>query len=137
MFVFKIIDTDQYPDNYSYEVQLQIEIDQTLYDNKGGEAGVIAYIDMLIAGANIVFENEIDTHLSVVHIQLTNIYDNAASPAAAITIQRNFYNYGDWSRDVDSGTEIDLHHALIGREIGGGLAYFDVICNEGWGFGIR
>lgn len=35
-----------------------------------------------------------------------------------------------------SGIQPDLHHALLGKGLGGGIAYLGVICRPDYGFGL-
>jgi len=54
--------TDKYPQLYSYEVDLYIEIDATLYRNQNSDATrTIAYVNALVTAASAIFEKEIDT----------------------------------------------------------------------------
>ena len=54
--------TDKYPQLYSYEVDLYIEIDATLYRNQNSDASrTIAYVNALVTAASAIFEKEIDT----------------------------------------------------------------------------
>jgi hypothetical protein len=39
---------------------------------------------------------------------------------------------GTWHPNVD----VDLHHAMLGNGLGGGIAYLGVLCNENFGFGL-
>ena len=42
--------------DYAFEVDLFIEVDQTLVDSQGGQTQTINYINSLVTGANTVFE---------------------------------------------------------------------------------
>ena len=42
--------------DYTFEVDVFIEVDQTLVDSQGGQTQTINYINSLVTGANTVFE---------------------------------------------------------------------------------
>ena len=41
-----------------------------------------------------------------------------------------------WHYTSPSGVKPDLHHALLGKGLGGGVAYVGVICRPDYGFGL-
>ena len=43
---------------------------------------------------------------------------------------------GNWHYTSPSGVKPDLHHALLAKNLGGGLAYVGVICDSNLGFGL-
>jgi hypothetical protein len=43
---------------------------------------------------------------------------------------------GSWHYASPSGVQPDLHHALLSRNLGGGIAYLGVLCNPNFGFGL-
>ena len=54
--------TDRFPQLYSYEVDLYIEVDKVLFANQGSDGGrTIAYVNALVTAASAIFEREIDT----------------------------------------------------------------------------
>ena len=42
----------------------------------------------------------------------------------------------NWAGNKWSNSKVDLHHALIGKRVGGGVAYVGVVCNKNFGFGV-
>ncbi len=46
------------------------------------------------------------------------------------------YGRTSWHYTSPSGIKPDIHHALLGKHLGGGMAYVGVICNPGVGFGV-
>ena len=86
-------------------------------------------VNAIFTGANTVYEPEIHTHLNVAAIAFTNLYDGAAGTSNALTTMRNsFSGFGH--------TDADLHHALLGNSLGGGIAYVGVLCSQNYGFGL-
>ena len=123
--------TDDYPKSYSYQVNLYLEIDQAFVDNHGSFQAALDYIDLLISAASAIYEKEIDTHLHVVHVQKTNRYDPAKSTTDALSIMRSTFAGSEWHSE-----NVDLHHALLAKDLGGGIAYVGALCNSDYGFGL-
>ena len=80
------------------------------------------------------------SHNSIVHVQaisLSNAYDKANTPLEALNIMSSRFASENWH--YTGGGGIDLHHALLGRDLGGGMAYggdYSVICEPWWGYGV-
>ena len=127
------------PKKYKFHIPLYIEVDSTFVNRQGGLNGAIEYVNFLTSAVNVIIENEIDAHLEVVQVELTHIYDNITTTQAALRAQRlrprdnlagsNYYGIG-------SDDKIILVHALLGRHVGGGIAYIDTICDRKWSFGV-
>jgi len=85
-----------------------------------------------------ILQTEIDTHLHVLHINLNTNYDSAASTSAALTTMRTIFarTGGNWHYTSPSGVKPDLHHALLSKNLGGGIAFIGVICRSDYGFGL-
>ena len=123
--------TDDFPKKYSYQVDVFIEYDSQLVANNGGTtAGVQQYIADLMAGANIIYEKEIDTHLEVSGMLQTNRYDSSGNTSQALDVLRN----ARMGSNFPSGA--NLVHALLGRGLGGGIAYLNALCSTNIGFGV-
>lgn len=125
--------TDNTNYKYSYEVGVYVEVDQTLVNNEGGQAGMSQYIEELFAGMNIIYEKEVDTHLSVTGIAIVTRYDDATSTSAALNVMQSQLTGGNWP---NTSPPSDLAHAILGRGLGGGIAYVGVLCNTGYGTGV-
>ena len=70
-------------------------------------------------------QSEIDTHLNIIHIQSTSLYDQYSSTSQALTAMRNQFSGSSWHYPG-----MDLHTALLGNQMGGGIAYLGVLCSE-------
>jgi hypothetical protein len=99
--------------NYLYQVDLHLDIDyEFVLRNGGALCNVFEYINSLFVAANVLFEKEIMTHLNIVSIRQTDIYDEDDSTDDVLNKMKNAYG----------GVEgIDLHYALIGQKLKGGL----------------
>jgi hypothetical protein len=69
---------------YNFEVDLFIEIDNALIGAMGSLNNAINYVNVMVSAANTVFEKEIDTHLRVTDIVVSNLYDAATSTSQAL-----------------------------------------------------
>ncbi len=75
--------------------------------------------------------NRVSTHLNVHQIATTNVYDNIKSASDGLSIMKKNWAGNKWGYD-----DVDLHHAVLGKDLGGGIAYVGVICNKNYGFGV-
>lgn len=73
--------------------------------------------------------------VNVAHIALTNLYDDLTSNSEAL--KKMLEEYSDpFEWHYKEGNGVDIHHALLGRNVGGGIAYIGTVCNPGYGFGL-
>jgi hypothetical protein len=111
--------------NFDYEVKLFLEIDSVFYTSQG--ANVMNYVDLLVSAANIIYEKEVLTHLTIQHVQIyttgsSDPYNSATSTSNALSIMRNNYrgatNFGGGVGGIDihrlSGKESWWRHCLFG-----------------------
>jgi hypothetical protein len=136
------------PKKYTFHIPLYIEVDSKFVNRQGGINEAIEYVNFLTSAVNIIIENEVDAHLEVIHVEETDIYDNITSTQDALRVQRlrprenlagysNYYGLGDDDNNDDNNDDkIILVHALLGRHVGGGIAYIDTVCDKKWSFGV-
>lgn len=118
--------------SYNYQVDLYLEIDNAFVTKSGGTLQTaLNYINSLVTAANVVYEMEIDTHLHVAVVELNTVYDSSTSTSDALSIMRATYAASSWHT-----AGIDLHHALLGKGLGGGIAYVGVLCRSDYGYGL-
>jgi hypothetical protein len=91
-----------------------------------------------VSATSAIYEREIDTHLNVLHIAKTSIYDNLNSTSDALDLMKSTYNQSDtWHyQDPNTGLEPDLHHGVFYKSMGGGIASLSAICDSYYGFGV-
>ncbi|KAL7499778.1 hypothetical protein ACHAWT_007892, partial [Skeletonema menzelii] len=82
---------------------------------------------------NIILNNEYDLHLNVVQISETNIFDYLGFGTIRDALKLMRETYGG-TVGKDKGAQ--LRHAMLGNELGGGIAFTDAVCDSSWGFGI-
>jgi hypothetical protein len=77
--------------------------------------------------------------LHVLHINLNNNYDTATDTSGALATMRSKFARSasvGWHYTSPDGIKPDLHHALLSKSLGGGIAYVGAICNSDYGFGL-
>lgn len=117
---------------YNYQVDLYMEIDNAFVTRAGGSVtAALNYVNSLVTAANVIYEKEIDTHLHVAVVDLNTNYDATTSTSGALTEMRAIWAAGSWHTQG-----IDLHHALLGKGLGGGIAYVGVLCRSDYGYGL-
>jgi len=119
---------------YSHHVNLSIDIDRYFIEKQGSLENAIEYINVLISAANIVLQHEVDTRLNIVSITEQTFYDELTTTKEALKAQR-LHPRPELEGD-GSDSSIILHHALLGRWLGGGIAFIDSICDKQWGYGV-
>ncbi|KAL7518619.1 hypothetical protein ACHAWX_004271 [Stephanocyclus meneghinianus] len=134
--------TDTFPNKWSYQVDLYIEIDGALVNKHDPNDAVnmpntIAYVNALITAASSIYEVEVDTHLHVLHIAKTTLYDSQTSTSGALDVMYNQYSSQTWHYvEPTTGESPDLHHAILYRSLGGGIAYLGAVCSSYIGYGV-
>ena len=77
--------------------------------------------------------------MNVLHINLNTNYDTATDTSGALATMRSIWARtasAGWHYTSPQGIKPDLHHALLSKALGGGIAYMGVICNSDYGFGL-
>ena len=71
-------------------------------------------------------------------IEETTVYDSINYTPTATSEALNLMRQTDANnaRFGNGSDDIDLHHALLGKNLGGGLAHVGTVCNSVYGFGV-
>jgi hypothetical protein len=111
------------PDNC---VNMYMEADYTIYQNKGSVANATAYITGFFSQVSLLYANE-DVNMVLNELLVWDVVDPYTGPSSSnyLTQFRNYQN-GNYNGD--------LAH-LVGFTGGGGIAYVDVLCNNYYGVG--
>lgn len=111
------------PDNC---VNMYMEADYTIYQNKGSVANATAYITGFFSQVSLLYANE-SVNVVLNELLVWNVADPYTGPSSSnyLTQFRNYLG------GVYNG---DLAH-LVGFTGGGGIAYLDVLCNSYYGVG--
>ena len=118
-----------------FEIDLIVDIDRDLIVQNGGLERAIEYVNFIVSTTNVILTKEFDLHLNVVQISETDIFDNLdggnGTTRDALKKMRQTYQ-----GTVGKNRGAHLRHALLGKELGGGIAFTDTVCNANWGFAI-
>ncbi len=116
-----------------FQIDLIIDIDRELIKQNGGVGKAIEYVNYIVSTTNIILKNEFDLHLNVVQISETTIFKKLefGTIRDALKLMRTTY-----TGTVGKDNGAHLRHALLGKELGGGIAFTDSVCDKNWGFGI-
>lgn len=119
------------------DCRLAIETDYQLFQKIGSSSGVTDYVASLVGAVSDQYLTDVQTTLSIAYL---GIYTTASDPwttpdGPGTTTQmldefRNAWVTNGWP------VAADLAHFLAGAELGGGLAYVDVLCDQLYGFGV-
>ena len=134
---------------HTFQINILIAIDAQFIQLHGGsQTEAIKYINFLITRANQIYEHELGAHLHVVQVDEVTIFDETAHlyrPGGSrsvtglrdgLTVMRKYYMDKGVGTKTINGQTINLVHALLGQEIGGGIAFINTICDSSWGVGF-
>ncbi|MFN0009057.1 MAG: zinc-dependent metalloprotease [Planctomycetota bacterium] len=119
------------------DCRLAIETDYQLYQKFGSVGATTTYVTQMMAAISDQYFTDVQTTLSIEYL---GIYSNAADPwttqdsgGSTNALLDEFRN--DW---VANGWPVpaNLAHFVSGANLGGGIAYLNVLCNSTWGFGV-
>lgn len=113
----------------SYNARIAIETDFEFYQRFGNETAASNYAADLIAFSSITYSDEIDTALSISHI---NIWTTSSDPWSQNSTLCGLFEFGRYWNDNHSGIERTLAHFLSGKNNGGGVAWVGVLCRSGF-----
>ena len=133
-------------DEHTYQINMLIAIDTDFINLHGSRQSAINYINYLISTANLIYEKEFDTHLNIIKIEQVDIFKNAnlirpgpkkvTELRDGLSVMRKHYEGTVGSVRGTNGETVNLVHALIGQELGGGIAFIDTICDSTYGVGF-
>ena len=119
------------------DCRVAVETDYQLFQKFGTVGGVTNYVSGLFSAVSDRYFTDIQTTLSIAYL---GIYTTAADPW---TSQDSGGNSGALLNEfVDAWTpnawpaSANLAHFVSGANLGGGVAYLDVLCNQSFGFGV-
>eukprot|EP00804_Cyclotella_cryptica_P014973 CCRYP_000585-RC/>CCRYP_000585-RC protein AED:0.21 eAED:0.21 QI:277/0.75/0.8/1/0.75/0.8/5/0/555 len=134
--------TDTFPNKWTFQVDLYIEVDDAFVNyhdpsNTANMPNTITYVNALITAISSIYEREVDTHLNVLHISKTSMYNTVGNVAQALQLMESTYGSStNWHYTDPNGQPPDLHHAILYRSLGGGIAYLGTVCNSRLGFAV-
>jgi hypothetical protein len=119
------------------DCRVAIETDYQLFQKFGSIPAATNYITQLMAAVSNQYFTDVQTTLSIAYLGL---YTNAADPWTSQDSGGNASNLldefvGAWAPS-SWPVPANLAHFISGANLGGGIAYIDVLCNQGFGFGV-
>jgi hypothetical protein len=118
------------------DCRLALETDYQLYQVFGSSGALTDYVTALIGAVSAQFVTDVQTTLSIAYLGIHTGSNDGWSA------QDTGGDAGDvldeFRTDWRSGwpATADLAHFLSGANLGGGVAYVDVLCNPNFGFGV-
>lgn len=101
----------------------------------GSLAAATTYVTTLLATVSLVYEKDLDLTLDVGYLNFWTTTDPYTQP----TSNPQLSQFRTWWNTNRSGVSRSLAHLLSGRDLGGGIAYLDVLCHDtsnGYGYSL-
>ena len=116
--------------------RMALETDYQLYADFNDLAAEQTYITQLFAAASARYVEQINTVLQRVYIAYyTNPNDPWVTPDIGGSSVDMLYEFqAAWAGNLPNGA--NLGHFLSGANLGGGVAWLDVLCNPTYGFAV-
>ncbi len=120
------------------DCRLAIETDFQYFQLFASSGAATTYATQLVAALSDRYEQDVQTTLSIAYLGLhTNSNDGWDAPdsptAGTVDLINEFraaWAPSSWPASAD------LAHFLSGAELGGGVAYVNVLCSQSFGFGV-
>ncbi|MCC7012629.1 MAG: hypothetical protein IT454_08720 [Planctomycetes bacterium] len=119
------------------DCQIAIETDYQLYQVFGSTNALTNYVTSLMAAVSDTYATSVQTTVSILQLGVhSNVNDGWTAPespgtsSAVLTEFRSAWDGASWPAGAN------LCHFLSGANLGGGVAYLDVLCNTSFGFGV-
>ena len=118
------------------DARLVIETDYQYWQQFGSTPAATTYATQMIAAISDRYETDVQASLSIAYL---GIHDNAADGWTTPDGPGDTGDMLDEFRTAWAGAwpaAGDLAHFISGANLGGGIAYVDVLCNQTFGFGV-
>ena len=89
--------------------------------------------NLFLLSSRSIQQKEIDTHLNVLHVAVNSNYASFTDTGLALDRMTALYGNGRTSWHFPKA---DLHHGLLGRSMGGGMAWVGALCSPNFGYGV-
>ena len=116
---------------------IAIETDQELRAHFLSDAAELDYLASLAAATTAIYERDVAVRLRFSYIRLWNSPDpwTATDPTGSLNELRRYWNDPTNQMATVAGPRT-LVHFVSGKSIQGGVAYIDVLCSTGLGYGV-
>lgn len=119
------------------DCRLALETDYQFFQKFGSSSDLTNYVTALVAAVSDQYVEDVQTTLSVAYLGIHTTSsdpwttpDGGGDTADMLSEFRGAWNTSGWP------VSADLAHFLSGASLGGGIAYVNVLCNQGYGYGV-
>jgi hypothetical protein len=111
---------------------LAVDNDYEMYGNKfsGNLTAETAYMMTVLGTVNLIDERDLEATLKLVYL---NFWTTVADPYTATTTQNELPEFRSYWLANHGSVPSNLQHLVSGRALGGGIAYLDAVCSNGFG----
>jgi hypothetical protein len=115
--------------------RVAIDCDYEFFNGKfGGNATAGAnYVLTLMALVSLIYERDLDTAIEVSYL---NLWSTPSDPYTQTTTSGQLPEFRDYWNANRGSVSRKLAHLFSGRDLGGGIAYLDVLCNPGSAYAV-
>lgn len=112
--------------------EVAIETDQEFLAYFSDTDEALAYLAELAAAVSSIYDADVDVRVVFRFIRLWSVPD----PWTATTTLDALLEVQDYWTLNEGATPRDVVHFLTGKDVGGGIAYLDVLCDPDFGYGV-
>lgn len=115
-----------------FMVRLAVDCDYEIYGVKfsGNLSAATAYITTVLGTVNLIYERDVETTLNLVYL---NFWTTIADPYTQSSTSPQLSEFRSYWIANNGGITSHLQHLLSGRSLGGGIAFLDAVCSNGYG----
>lgn len=117
-----------------YAVPVAIETDGEFFKLFGSTAAATSYIGNLFAYGATIYQREVQAKLEVSYVSLWS-GGPTTDPWTHTSTSQGLSNFGDYWRANRAEVKRAVAHFLSGRNLGGGIAWTGVLCDNDHGYG--
>ncbi|MEM1452035.1 MAG: M12 family metallo-peptidase [Planctomycetota bacterium] len=117
--------------------RIAIETDYQFFQDLGSASALTDYVTGLVAATSDTYFEHVQTTLSIAYLGIHTTAadpwttpDGGGSTSAMLSEFRSAWNSSGWPASAD------LAHFLSGANLGGGIAYVNVLCSQSFGYGV-
>jgi len=121
----------------SADCRIAIETDYQLYQKFNSVPATTNYVTQMMAAISDQYFTDVQTTISIEYLGVHSnsndgwtSQDSGGSTGALLDEFKNAWTTNGWP------VSANLAHFLSGANLGGGIAYVNVLCNPTWGFGV-
>jgi len=115
------------------EAKIAIDVDYFTHNAYGGTANATAYALAIMSASSAVYIKDMNIKLTVGYLRIWTIQDPYTSPDGFVLLDQFRV---EWATNQGSVQRV-VAHLLTRRSLNvGGIAYLNVLCNTGFGYGL-